>query len=414
MSCAAPPRRLRDGRLTRTEPVCAGTAQTRLRRPPLLWPAAGPCGTACWRTPASPLSRARPASRASRALPAQSGALPASPIETVTARATDRRPISLRPRRAGQAPLPRGRLGRRHPPRARPGGPPAPGERRPGDDARQAFLPLAQTVSLVFWPPPRPPPLPRPPHRSASAAPAPARLASPPSPPPPSSSSPWRSGLPSPCPRSSRRSPRRRRREPARPRHLRPRPAPGPRRAHRPVDRRGRARSRRAAVSWSGLVGDCAVHGARLAAPGGGGRGAPAGVAGRWSAGPGGASRVSSAEERGAGDARLRSGFRRDAPRDSPAGWASCGSSRPCASGLVCGTARQLSGSVAAPLGLHVVYNLLAIAQSRGWLVSEAFPKRYGIPMLAVWIAGVCVVAAVGAVLGGGGERVMSPPGDAR
>src|SRR5205085_449203 len=39
--------------------------------------------------------------------------------------------------------------------------------------------------------------------------------------------------------------------------------------------------------------------------------------------------------------------------------------------GLACGTARHLAGSVAAPLLLHALYNLLSVGHSRAWFVSE-------------------------------------------
>ncbi|MFO0760582.1 MAG: CPBP family intramembrane glutamic endopeptidase [Byssovorax sp.] len=69
--------------------------------------------------------------------------------------------------------------------------------------------------------------------------------------------------------------------------------------------------------------------------------------------------------------------------------------------GLACGMARHLGGTAAAPLALHVVYNLLSVAHSRGWLVSEMFPKLFALPTLAMLIAAISTVAAIGVLVRG-------------
>jgi membrane protease YdiL (CAAX protease family) len=74
--------------------------------------------------------------------------------------------------------------------------------------------------------------------------------------------------------------------------------------------------------------------------------------------------------------------------------------------GLACGVARQHSGSVVAPILLHVSWNALSIAAVRRWIVTESFPMKYGAPTL-VTAAGVL---GAGAVLAGwiSGERLRS------
>jgi membrane protease YdiL (CAAX protease family) len=67
--------------------------------------------------------------------------------------------------------------------------------------------------------------------------------------------------------------------------------------------------------------------------------------------------------------------------------------------GLACGTARHLAGSVAAPLALHVVYNVISIGHSRGWFVTPSFPAMYGMPTLLLVAAGVSAVLLVIAMI---------------
>jgi membrane protease YdiL (CAAX protease family) len=69
--------------------------------------------------------------------------------------------------------------------------------------------------------------------------------------------------------------------------------------------------------------------------------------------------------------------------------------------GLACGVARHASGSLAAPIALHFTYNLVSVAHARGWLVTAARPKIYGVPSAAMGLAVVTgaacfVVARIG------------------
>jgi hypothetical protein len=68
---------------------------------------------------------------------------------------------------------------------------------------------------------------------------------------------------------------------------------------------------------------------------------------------------------------------------------------------LACGSARQLSGGLAAPIALHVIFNSLTLASARRWVVFEAFPKFFMVPTLVSLIAAVgLVVALVGWLVG--------------
>lgn len=80
--------------------------------------------------------------------------------------------------------------------------------------------------------------------------------------------------------------------------------------------------------------------------------------------------------------------------------------------GLACGVARHASGGLAAPIALHLVYNLLSIAHSRGWLVTAAFPKVFGVPSLAGVIAGAALVALAVVALVGRPRRAGSGAAD--
>ena len=66
---------------------------------------------------------------------------------------------------------------------------------------------------------------------------------------------------------------------------------------------------------------------------------------------------------------------------------------------LVCGVARQSTGTLAAPLVLHVLLNALALASARRWVVSETFPKHYTVPTLVTLMAAVGLVCAAGVAI---------------
>lgn len=70
--------------------------------------------------------------------------------------------------------------------------------------------------------------------------------------------------------------------------------------------------------------------------------------------------------------------------------------------GLSAGLARQLSASLLPAIALHAVYNVIALGHTRGWFVSERFPKEMGVPSLLYWVAGASVpliLLALGASL---------------
>lgn len=50
--------------------------------------------------------------------------------------------------------------------------------------------------------------------------------------------------------------------------------------------------------------------------------------------------------------------------------------------GVACGVARQSTGSVAAAIVLHMLYNGLSLATVRRWVVTETFPMMSGAPTL--------------------------------
>ena len=62
---------------------------------------------------------------------------------------------------------------------------------------------------------------------------------------------------------------------------------------------------------------------------------------------------------------------------------------------LACGSARQVTGSLAAPVVLHVSFNLLTLATARRWVVLETFPKFLMVPTLVSLIAGVGVMVTL-------------------
>jgi membrane protease YdiL (CAAX protease family) len=68
---------------------------------------------------------------------------------------------------------------------------------------------------------------------------------------------------------------------------------------------------------------------------------------------------------------------------------------------LACGSARQATGSLAAPIALHVIFNFLTLASARRWVVFEAFPKFFMVPTLVSMLAGLgALLAVVVAMLG--------------
>ena len=63
--------------------------------------------------------------------------------------------------------------------------------------------------------------------------------------------------------------------------------------------------------------------------------------------------------------------------------------------GLACGSARQATGSLAACIVLHVVFNFLTLTSARRWVVFEAFPKFFMVPTLLSLIGAVGVLMAL-------------------
>ena len=59
--------------------------------------------------------------------------------------------------------------------------------------------------------------------------------------------------------------------------------------------------------------------------------------------------------------------------------------------GLGCGLARQSTGSVLPGMLLHALFNLMALAQLRRWVVFAAFPRHYTVPTLLSLLAGACL-----------------------
>lgn len=63
--------------------------------------------------------------------------------------------------------------------------------------------------------------------------------------------------------------------------------------------------------------------------------------------------------------------------------------------GVVCGLLRFKSGTLLAPLALHMVYNLVALGTMRGWLVTANYPTKYGIPTVLGPVSVACIVLLV-------------------
>ena len=59
---------------------------------------------------------------------------------------------------------------------------------------------------------------------------------------------------------------------------------------------------------------------------------------------------------------------------------------------FACGSARQATGGLAAPIALHVIFNFLSLATARRWIVFAALPKWFMVPTLASLIAAVGLV----------------------
>jgi membrane protease YdiL (CAAX protease family) len=62
---------------------------------------------------------------------------------------------------------------------------------------------------------------------------------------------------------------------------------------------------------------------------------------------------------------------------------------------LVCGVARQRTGSVAGAVFIHMWLNAFGLASARRWLVTESFPKYYTVPTLISLFGGLGLVAAL-------------------
>jgi membrane protease YdiL (CAAX protease family) len=63
--------------------------------------------------------------------------------------------------------------------------------------------------------------------------------------------------------------------------------------------------------------------------------------------------------------------------------------------GLGCGLARQQTGSLWAPIAMHMAFNTLALAGARRWIVTESFPTHLMVPSLATLLAGLGVTLAL-------------------
>jgi membrane protease YdiL (CAAX protease family) len=59
--------------------------------------------------------------------------------------------------------------------------------------------------------------------------------------------------------------------------------------------------------------------------------------------------------------------------------------------GLGCGLARQASRSLVPGVLLHAMFNLMALAQLRRWVVFQPFPRHYTVPTLLTLVAAVCL-----------------------
>lgn len=73
--------------------------------------------------------------------------------------------------------------------------------------------------------------------------------------------------------------------------------------------------------------------------------------------------------------------------------------------GLATGLLRQATSGLAAPVLVHVVFNLCSIANSRHWLVTESLGKYRSVPILLSIAAAVLGLVALGVVLAGRGRR---------
>ncbi|MEZ4224161.1 MAG: CPBP family intramembrane glutamic endopeptidase [Polyangiaceae bacterium] len=64
--------------------------------------------------------------------------------------------------------------------------------------------------------------------------------------------------------------------------------------------------------------------------------------------------------------------------------------------GFATGLARHLGGNVWCAVVLHVLFNTASLATARRWVVSEAFPLKYGMPTLLIVAAAVSALATLG------------------
>jgi membrane protease YdiL (CAAX protease family) len=78
--------------------------------------------------------------------------------------------------------------------------------------------------------------------------------------------------------------------------------------------------------------------------------------------------------------------------------------------GLVCGIARQSTGTLAAPIALHVLLNVLSLASARRWVVTATFPKYYTVPSLLSLVGGIGLLLAVGVALVGQKRHASAHP----
>jgi membrane protease YdiL (CAAX protease family) len=67
--------------------------------------------------------------------------------------------------------------------------------------------------------------------------------------------------------------------------------------------------------------------------------------------------------------------------------------------GIACGQGRQATGSVVTPIALHVIYNLLAVGNSRRWFVVEGWLKFRGVPWPVIFVAMACLFGFVSMVV---------------
>ncbi len=55
--------------------------------------------------------------------------------------------------------------------------------------------------------------------------------------------------------------------------------------------------------------------------------------------------------------------------------------------GLATGMARHASGTLVAPILLHVLFNAMSVSGTRRWVVNETFPMKQQVPTIYAWLA---------------------------